>query len=122
MAAYQQDNWPEAVLPVPLHSKRIQQRGFNQAREIARFMPLPCLMTHCIRHKNTESQSKLSGAARKHNVKNIFQVTKSIPYAHIAIIDDVVTSSQTVRALSKTLLAAGVARVDVWCLARTQKS
>jgi ComF family protein len=112
---------PALILPMPLHSKRLQERGFNQAVEIARPMSkhlgLPLELRACQRIKNTAAQTSLSGSERRQNVKNAFLVTKKLP-SHVAIVDDVVTTGQTITELSRTLKRAGVTKIDIWCCAR----
>lgn len=113
---------PEAIFPVPLHTTRLKERGFNQAieiaRPIARTLKLPIDSTTCIRSKTTLPQATLSATERIHNIKNAFQITRSIPYQHIAVIDDVITTGHTVKEFCRVLKKAGVRQIDVWCCAR----
>lgn len=118
------DPLPEAILPVPLHPSRLRERGFNQAleiaRPIARALHIPLLLHECERTRATVMQSSLPAKQRSKNVKGVFRVSRAIPYQHIAIIDDVMTTGQTVGELAKVLRAAGVPRIDVWVVARAQ--
>ncbi len=120
---YQNKPFPEAILPVPLHKSRFRKRGFNQALELLwpliKRRPAPLLLEHCIRVRNTVPQSALNRDQRIQNLEKSFQITKPIPYQHIAIMDDVVTTGSTVNALSKVLKDAGVAEVDIWCVCRS---
>lgn len=114
---------PECIIPVPLHTLRLKERGFNQALEltypISQALNLPINIQACQRLKATAMQSMATSAqARQKNLKNAFVVTQPLP-EHVAIVDDVVTTGSTVAALAEALLAAGVKRVDVWCCART---
>ncbi len=113
---------PEALIPVPLHPKRLRERGFNQAGEIAKIvakkLKLPCLNHNLIRKKATKAQAQLKAKARRANVKNAFEINKPIPYSHIAIVDDVITTGATVRQICLTLKQSGVKTIDVWCAAR----
>jgi ComF family protein len=115
--------WPDCLIPVPLHRSRLQQRGFNQALEIARpvskILQIP-LNTHlCTRHKMTLAQSDLPEKQRQYNVRNAFSVNRTVPVKHVAIIDDAMTTGHTVTAITNVLLANGVEQVEVWCVART---
>lgn len=114
---------PDCILPVPLHFKRQRERGFNQALEIARIVSkqlhLPIDYTLCTRIRATPPQSSIKASARKQNVHHAFKVTRMQPYRHVAIIDDVVTTTNTVNELSKILKLAGVEYIQIWCLART---
>lgn len=113
---------PEYIIPVPLHSRRIRERGFNQAIEIARplskALKIPVLLDSCYRRKNTLPQSQLSARGRRRNLAAAFGMAKSLPFQHVAIIDDVMTTGQTVRVLSQMLQQQGIQRIDVWCCAR----
>ena len=113
---------PQVIMPVPLHSSRLRQRGYNQAlelaRPIARALELPLEFRAARRRRATPSQTTLPAAARARNVRNAFAYARPCTYTHIAIVDDVMTSGQTANAFARCLLAAGAQRVDVWVLAR----
>lgn len=122
---YGDDKLPEVIIPMPLHTNRLKERGFNQALElaypIAKALNLPIDKWSCERIKVTVPQSQtLTGQERQQNLKNAFQVVGQLPN-HVAILDDVVTTTSTVSALTKVLLESGVKRVDVWCVARTPR-
>lgn len=112
---------PMALVPVPLHVRRLRQRGFNQSLEIARYWGrrrgLPVLPAALVRHRETAVQSALTSAEREPNVQGAFRAMMPLP-AHVALVDDVFTTGATCRAAREALHAAGVQRVDVWCLAR----
>ncbi len=113
---------PEVIIPVPLHSSRYRERGFNQSLEIARILSrrlvIPLDYRSCIRIHATQAQTQLDAKERARNLKKAFAVVKPMPYAHVAILDDVVTTGATVNELAKTLRQAGVQRIDVWACAR----
>jgi len=113
---------PAAIVPMPLHKKRLKERGFNQALEIAwpivKQLKIPILRYHCERVKNTVAQTSLNAKERQHNVKQAFRVNRELP-SHIAVIDDVITTGSTMQEFCKTLKKSGVATIDVWCCARS---
>jgi len=113
---------PEAIIPMPLHWKRHQRRGFNQAmelsREVERKFSLPVLIKECARITHTKAQARLSAHRRAANLQNAFRVQLQKPYQHVAIVDDVVTTGSTVNALSLALKQQGVLNIDVWCICR----
>ena len=122
--AYQDDpSHPSLIIPMPLHTKRLRERGFNQALEIARpiakELQIPLDYKRCQRIRYTDSQSSLKTAKqRAKNVKTAF-IAESINAPHVLIIDDVITTGSTVKELS-SVLSRQTIRVDVACCARTK--
>lgn len=114
---------PESIIPVPLHTRRISQRGFNQSLELARYLSrhfgLALDVEAVVRTKHTPPQTGLPEKDRRRNVRGAFEVRKELQGQHVAIVDDVVTTGSTVSELARTLKRAGAKRVDVWALART---
>jgi ComF family protein len=120
------------VVPVPLHPRKLRQRGFNQSFILARGFermyhqahgtrPLWQMDPFCIkRARYTRPQTGLDIAVRKKNLKNAFQVTDParVKGAHILLVDDVFTTGATCSEAAKALLKAGAGRVDVLVLAR----
>jgi ComF family protein len=114
---------PGAIIPVPLHRRRLVQRGFNQAYELAadisKHLNLPLLAMALRRRRNTKAQSGLNRKQRRKNLSNAFYwagATK--PCRHIALVDDVMTTGTTVAECTRVLKTAGAKRVDVWVAAR----
>lgn len=114
---------PGALIPVPLHPARLRERGYNQslelARPLARACGLPVLAEALRRERATPAQSGLSALARRRNLRGAFRTDgrDALP-AHVAIVDDVMTTGATARECALALRRAGVARVDVWAIAR----
>lgn len=115
------DSTPQALIPVPLHTSRLRQRGYNQALELARYWgkcrAIPVLPHILIRARATQTQSSLPAFARQNNINRAFLARGTFP-AHIALIDDVVTTGSTCGEAARIALEAGAERVDVWSLAR----
>ena len=120
---HRKNNLPDCIIPVPLHKQRLQERGFNQALELARIiakqLKIPFDYELCQRNKSTPFQSGLSAKQRKQNLKNAFAIPKSHNYKHVAIFDDVVTTGTTVNELAKQLKQSGVETIEIWAIART---
>lgn len=116
---------PELILPVPLHPRRLRQRGFNQALEIARPLAarlgIPIGRGYCRRRRATEEQTRLPAKGRRANVRGAFEVVRALPVRHVALVDDVVTTGSTVGELSRALRRSGVERVEVWACARAAR-
>ena len=120
---YQDDQWPDGLLPVPLHWRRQWHRGFNQAHFLAvvlgKRLQIPVAGDILVRQRATPKQQGLNQRQRQTNLKRAFRVTRAPDAAHVALIDDVVTTGATCNELAALLLHKGASRVDVWCLART---
>ncbi|GAB2572077.1 hypothetical protein GCM10027066_14190 [Dyella jejuensis] len=114
---------PPLIVPVPLHRRRLRERGYNQALELAR--PLARALGIPYRHdllrriRHTEAQTGLDAVQRRRNLRTAFALNHaaSLP-AHIVLLDDVCTTGATLEACTHVLKRAGVMRVDVWTLAR----
>lgn len=121
---------PHCVLPVPLAPRRLAERGYNQAWELARRIArrLGCRADahSLLRPLDTAHQAELTLAQRQANVERAFVVRlrRGWPLAgqHLALVDDVMTSGATLRAAAQALRRAGAARVDAWVVARTPSS
>ncbi len=116
-------NKPQALIPMPLHWRRLTQRGFNQAYIIARYLSrqlkIPILKYKAVtRIKYTQAQSSLNLQSRKRNIQGVFFVQKLAEIKHVAIIDDIITTGNTVNELSRQLKLVGVEQVSVWAIAR----
>ncbi len=110
------------LVPVPLHHRRLRQRGFNQALEIAR--PLRHhgyrIDPHCCsRERHTPPQSELPAKARIHNLRGAFRVRHGVEGKNIMLVDDVLTTGSTLNSLAASLKDAGAVRVEAWVIART---
>lgn len=114
---------PAAIVPVPLHPRRLRKRGYNQALELARIvgreLVLPVDDRCCERVLATRPQAELEQKARRKNLRGAFRATIDMQGRHVAILDDVVTTASTVSELTRVLTRAGCQRVDVWTVART---
>jgi len=115
----------DVLLPVPLHWRRRWDRGFNQAEmiadELGRALDLPAPARWLRRELAASPQQELGAAERARNLRAAFSVKVSLEGLRVALIDDVVTTGATASELTRTLLAAGAASVQVWSLARTPR-
>jgi len=122
-AQYQNKNKPEVIIPVPLHIDRLRERGYNQAleisRPIAKKLNIPIDRFGIKRIKNTLPQAKLTVKERESNIKKAFSIADDFYYNHVAVVDDVITTGNTIIALCKILGVMGIKRIDVWCLAKS---
>ncbi|MGQ3892398.1 ComF family protein [Legionella sp. CNM-4043-24] len=113
---------PDCLIPVPMHPKRLRQRGFNQALELSKLLgkrlAIPVISNLCQKIRNTEPQAGLDARQRHRNLNQAFEV-KPNRYQHVSLIDDLVTTGSTANELARSLKASGITQVDIWCLART---
>ncbi|MCP3887936.1 MAG: ComF family protein [Desulfobulbaceae bacterium] len=118
----------DLIVPVPLHIKRLRQRGFNQAALLAltifgegKKQVVPDLLC---RTRNTVPQTSLDGLSRRKSLKGAFTVKRgdNIKGGVICLVDDVYTTGTTVAECSKTLILHGAASVKVLTLARAELS
>jgi ComF family protein len=114
---------PEMIVAVPLHASRLRRRGFNQAHELAkplaRALEIPLASDVIERVRATSAQTGLDAIARRRNLRRAFAVNTDAPLPkHVVVFDDVMTTGATMRECARALKRAGVARVDVWALAR----
>ena len=119
------------VVPVPLHSSKLRQRGFNQSELIARaalklkpsarFRLAAGSLERC---RETKSQIGLSRHQRRENMRGAFVVAKpeEIKEREILVVDDVFTTGTTVSECARVLRRAGAAKVYVATVARTLKT
>jgi len=116
---------PEALVPVPLHGRRLRERGFDQAgrlaRAAARAAGLPVAWGLVRRVRATPVQSGLGPAARRRNVRGAFALARAgpLPWRSVALVDDVLTTGATATELVRLLRRAGAREVAVWTLLRT---
>ncbi|MEE9412591.1 MAG: ComF family protein [Methylococcales bacterium] len=115
-------NKPDLLIPVPLHPQRYRQRGFNQSIEITRhlskLLQIPNHLNSCQRIRNTIPQAELGAKQRRRNLHRTFSVKPLSGIKSVAIIDDVMTTGSTVRAIATALKHSGVDKIQVWVCAR----
>ena len=122
----------DLIIPVPLHTKRLKERGFNQSYLLVRnwkqlaskssieMSDIAVERNVLVRSRWTEPQTGLGRKKRMKNIKNAFKVNdcSRIAGKRILLVDDVLTTGATVNECAKTLLSDGAKRVDVLTLAR----
>jgi len=107
---------PEVLLPVPIHRRRRNARGYNQTEVIGHVLSkgfsIPIRTDLIKRVKNTKAQKESSINERKQNIKDAFAVNEEIrQYERVLLIDDVYTTGSTVNEIAKVLKAKGVKQV-----------
>jgi ComF family protein len=111
------------IVPVPLSARRLRERGYNQALEIARDVASITRarlgIELCERARDTPAQIDLPLAKRAKNVRDAFHCPRLVAGARIAVLDDVMTTGATLDEIAGTLKRAGAVRVENWVIART---
>jgi len=103
----------DAIIPVPLHKNRLNERGFNQAgvlaKKIADAWRIPFCGDLCIRTIDTIPQAMMSADNRHDNVADVFSVVEGtdVTEKRIMIVDDVFTSGETLNSLARTFKEHG---------------
>jgi ComF family protein len=113
----------DLVVPVPLHPRRLRERGYNQAALLARAAIRGTGLEICFRalrrERWTDSQAALGRAARQENLRGAFAGNRSVVSGgRILLVDDVLTTGATGIACSDALLEAGAREVQVVTVAR----
>ena len=113
---------PDCIIPVPLHPRRLRERGFNQALELARIAArhsrIPLLPAGLRRIRHTPPQTRLDARQRQTNPLGAFAPGAPLPGPRVALMDDVVTTASTVAECARILRASGAADIEVWAIAR----
>jgi ComF family protein len=111
---------PDLVVPVPLHARRLRERGFSPAAQLARACAraarVPCAPVLLARRRDTPSQTGLSRAARRRNVAGAFVARAAAP-PRVWLVDDVATTGSTLSEAARALRRAGAREVLGVCLA-----
>ena len=124
LQALSQDYSMDVMIPVPLHIRRLRERGFNQALLLVKELNKRTGITYAERAlqkvHDTPVQSALKKKERKKNLRGAFQVKdqETIQGKAVVLVDDVYTTGATVNECSRALLKAGAAKVAVLTVAR----
>lgn len=116
-------NGIDYIIPIPLHAKRLRQRGYNQSTCLAcgiqEITGIPVLEGVVTRARYTETQTRKSANDRRENVHDVFQLKdeNKLIRKHVLIVDDVLTTSATITACADVLKNVSGIRISVLTLA-----
>jgi competence protein ComFC len=115
----------ECIIPVPLHPLKKIERSYNQSEKIAEglaeVLQKPVRGNLLQRKRNTRSQTGLNAEARKKNLHGAFEAAPMIPFKHVLLVDDVVTTGATMAAAASALCQGGVERISLAAVALAAK-
>lgn len=113
---------PDCIAPVPLHPRRLRERGFNQSLELARAAArrcgIPLWLNGLRRVRHTVPQTQLDARQRQTNPLGAFALAAPLPGTRIALMDDVVTTGSTVAECARVLRAGGATEIEIWAIGR----
>ncbi len=112
----------DLIIPMPLHAKRLRERGFNQALELARPLAratgVPIDATSCQRLRHTPAQAALPWRERVKNIRGAFHCTADFSGKRLLLVDDVMTTGASIDECARTLKLHGAASVSALVVAR----
>lgn len=114
----------DMIIPVPMHKKKKQKRGYNQtelvANELEKRLAIPARKDILSKVVNTTTQSKLSGKARQSNIQHAFFIQNDfeVEDKKIILLDDIYTTGSTSEECSRVLKEAGAKEILVLVLAK----
>lgn len=120
---------PDALIPVPIHKKRYQKRGYNQAevlaKELGKCMDIPVLSDYLVRVKNTLPQKELSKRERLENLSGAFSVRRGGGELYkklncVIIVDDIYTTGSTIEMCARILKEEGIRSIHFLCISTGQ--
>ncbi|MCR4842726.1 MAG: double zinc ribbon domain-containing protein [Eubacterium sp.] len=112
---------PDGIIPVPMHSRRMRARGYNQAalvsRELGGLLDVPVVEDLLFRTRETKASKALTREQRKNNLKNAFKTNgDGVQLNHALLVDDIYTTGATADAAASALKSAGVREVYLACV------
>ena len=98
----------DIIIPVPLHKKRMNERGYNQTELIARKLEIPVVTNCLVKTKNIKPQSTKTAKERQIDIKNVFTIQNvdKIKNKKLLLLDDIYTTGSTANECIKTLSKA----------------
>lgn len=113
----------DLIIPLPLSPRRLRERGFNQALELARLLSrmtgVPLAAQACRRVRDSAPQASLPWKERTKNIRGAFVCDADLSGLRVAVVDDVMTTGATLNEIARNLRKAGAIEVQGWVVART---
>lgn len=118
----------DCLVPIPLSPSRLRRRGYNQSERLAHGIGLvtglPVDTTSVVRTVDNMTQTQLAEDDRRTNVEDIFRLVhpERLRGKHLLIVDDLITTGSTTRALAHALLQAGQVKLSIICLGTSSRN
>ena len=116
----------DVIIPIPLHPKRLNERGYNQSEYIAKGISdvtgIPINLTHVTRTRNTPKQALQRGEERRENMAEAFAVNhpEQLYHKHILVVDDLITTGETMRSCLKAMKIIRGTKITVFALCKAR--
>lgn len=116
----------DVIIPVPLHKKRLHERGYNQVttfcEALEKNLAIPIIDSVLVKSINLKSQIQKSKENRLETNKNVFSIENAheIEGKHILLVDDIFTTGATIEACAKEILKIKNTRISIVTMAYTQ--
>nr|WP_314898383.1 ComF family protein [uncultured Flavobacterium sp.] len=116
----------DEIIPVPLHRKKLKERGYNQVTAFGEALSSSLNLVYndslLIRNVYSKTQSKKNLLGRTEGIETVFDVsfTEKDHHKHFLLIDDVITTGATLEACSRALLKIPGAKISIICMAMAQ--
>jgi ComF family protein len=116
----------DAIIPVPLHKKRLRQRGYNQVtafgKALSESLEIPFDDSLLVRNVYSKSQTKKNRSGRSKNSQSVFGIAGDVSHEnkHYLLIDDVLTTGATLEACGNALLELKGIKLSIICIAMTK--
>ena len=116
----------DLIVPMPLHPKRLRERGYNQSEYIAKGISdvtgIPIDLTHVTRTRNTPKQALQRGEERRENMAEAFAVNhpEQLYHKHILVVDDLITTGETMRSCLKAMKIIRGTKITVFALCKAR--
>ena len=113
----------DTIIPVPLHPKKLRERGYNQVTEfgnaLAKSLQIPISNSILFRHVYSKTQSQKNRLGRTEGIDTIFDVSfdEKDHNKHFLLIDDVITTGATLEVCAKALLKIPGTKISIVCMA-----
>ncbi|MBK9285581.1 MAG: ComF family protein [Sphingobacteriaceae bacterium] len=117
----------DVIIPIPLHSKKLKQRGYNQSeylgKGVSNKLNKPLITDILLKAKETGTQTKLKKFERWENVGKVFEISNELllENKHVLLVDDVITTGATLEAASQRLLQIKGLKLSIAALAFAPK-